>query len=308
MKFILLKISVIFFITVSIDYSLSLYLDNLYKKNEGPYANGHFNYYLNHVKVDTLFIGSSRVMNHVDTRLFSDKAYNLSHASMHIGFQAALIDVLEKERKLPKKTLFLHIEANELGDSSDKSLLEEIQYLNYYYSENDFIKSEINQISSFEFVKHWSKLYRFSGYSSLLITNPIQNINQKPLSGGFHPLMNQNFNSEIDPNFKKNFDLSNPFFKYLNHISKICKRNNIQLICFTTPYFTNEKYEFEQNKILGEILKKNNYQYLNYSSIKNQLPNLYENNSYWYDNSHLNQKGAKIFTLFLKNELKSKIN
>lgn len=306
MKSVFIKISIIAFVTALIDYSLGLYLDKLYQKNEGPYANGHLNYYLHHIKPDTLFVGSSRVMHHVDTRLFSENTYNLSHASMHIGFQAALIDVLEQQKKLPKKVLFLHIEANELGEKSEKSLREEIQYLNYYYSKNEYIKSEINKISTFEFVKHWSKLYSFSGYSSLLITNPIQNINTKPLPRGYHPLIGTNLSQELDPNFKKNFK-SHPLFNYLNHIKEVCQRNNIELICFTTPYFINEKYEYKQNEILGEQLAKKKYKYLNYSSVKNRLPYLYEDSSYWYDHMHLNEKGARIFTQLLKDDINAKI-
>ncbi len=303
MKGLILKIAVLFGIVALLDFGLSRHLDSLYKKNEGPYANGHLNYYLNHIKADTLFIGSSRTMNHVDTRKFSNHTYNLSSAAMHIGYQAALLDVLEQKNKLPSKCLLIQIEADELEKYTVQELRKDIYQLNYYYSKNQFVKSEINKISTFEFIKHWSKLYSYSGYSSLLITNPMQGINEKPSITGYAPLIGQQFSSDEQNNPEKKNKRSN-FFFYLDHIHSICKRNNIQLICFTAPYLKDDQSQFTRNSKLGEKLKKKNIIYFNYASIRKQLPKIYEDSTNWCNNIHLNESGAKIFTQILKDTLR----
>lgn len=302
MKGLILKIAVLLSIVVLLDFGLSEHLDSLYKKNEGPYANGHLNYYLNHIEADTLFIGSSRTMNHVDTRMFSNRTYNLSHAAMHIGFQAALLDVLEQKNKLPRKCLLIQIEADEIEKYTFQELRKDIYQLNYYYSKNQFVKSEINKISTFEFIKHCSKLYSYSGYSSLLITNPIQGINEKPSMTGYAPLIGQQFSSDEENNLERE-NKRNNFFYYLDHIHSICKRNNIQLICFTAPYLKDDQSQYERNSKLGERLNHKKITYFNYASLRNRLPKIYEDSTNWYNNIHLNESGAEIFTQILKDTL-----
>ena len=95
---------------------------------------------------------------------------------------------------------------------------------------------------------------------------------------------------------------------YIEEIFKICKEEKFNIILVTTPqtYIYNSIIGKEnyQERIYNNILKlKEEYDfiYLDYSH-----DNRFENNfSLFYDDDHLNEKGAKIFTKILLNDIKN---
>lgn len=90
--------------------------------------------------------------------------------------------------------------------------------------------------------------------------------------------------------------------KLFNEFISICKNNNIQLILVYAPVYT--KYtqlviNFNQsNKYFKEIALKNNLTYLDYSHCS-----ISSNKTYFYNGTHLNGKGAEVFTKMLVKDL-----
>ncbi|MFT5777429.1 MAG: hypothetical protein ACI837_000361, partial [Crocinitomicaceae bacterium] len=186
MKKIILKLLVISLIAFVYDRGLGWYLDTRYEANQGPHSNGHLNYYLHHENSDTLFIGSSRMAHHVDPEFFGDGAYNLSKNGMHIGYQAAVVDLLEQNHRLPSNVLVLHLEPEDMLLQYAEKLDADLHSLRYYYGSNDYITEEINNYSRFEFMKYYSELYRHSGNGISLIVNASQS---RPSSNGYTPIL-----------------------------------------------------------------------------------------------------------------------
>lgn len=80
----------------------------------------------------------------------------------------------------------------------------------------------------------------------------------------------------------------------------MCKANNVKLVFITTPNFrrSNPLFEKRMKEFAGNDIPVYKY---------NKKNPIYYNKDYFYDESHLNTKGAKIFTheiaLFLKDKI-----
>lgn len=302
MKNLILKILAILLIIFAFDRGISLYLDNLYQKNEMDYANGHLNYYLKHVECDTLFMGSSRTLHHIDSKRMGPSTYNLSKQGMSIGYQTAVISLLDQYNKLPRKLLIVDIPAAAMSSGSNESINEHIHHLKYYYNKNEFIHQEIQQRSKFEFIKYWLSSYRFNGNSSLLITNPIQHIGDRPYLGGYLPLKGRTMKIKVedDPNLTSRKEGEN-FTRYINEIREICKRNHIRLVFTSTPYYGRPKNLTWWTNKMEDYMQKHKINYINFQHFDDTLQ---ASSKLWSDPSHLNQKGSQIFTEIVKSKLK----
>ena len=77
----------------------------------------------------------------------------------------------------------------------------------------------------------------------------------------------------------------------------MCKEKNVQLILITPPLFDPMDGAFKERL---KQLTKNEIPFFDYN---NQNP-IYKNKDYFYDRTHLNRKGAMIFTDEIVNYLK----
>lgn len=306
MKEILIKIGIILIVVFSFDRIIAFYLDKQYEKNTNIYCQGALNIYINQIKYDTLFMGSSRMGCHIDPRKLSISNYNLSEPSMHIYFFAGVVDILDEYKKLPNKTLVLHIEPFALLESVKNQFTKEINELRYYYHKSAFIKTEIDKQNYFEFIKYKSSLYKHNGRISKLVFGPYQTTNVKISNKGFYPLNNQNnpvvLIDRPSSNLKNQKCDSSLFEQSILHINKIAKKNNINLICITSPVKNpNKNYPLLSKKI-AKILKKHSIAYIDYSK---NIPLQKSLKNYWHDKIHLNEKGAELFTEIVRNDIKS---
>lgn len=300
-----LAFKLLFFIifAYSADYILGSIIENKYLENEFHYSNGHLNYYLNEIDCDTLFIGSSRMLHHVRTPDFVGEVYNLSKARMNLGYQTALVDILNSKKKLPSKTLVVHVDMGEFFRTYETELIEDIYFLKYYYPRNEFIRAEVNKNSIFEPVKFQSKLYLFNGETSYFFTNPIQKIGFKPYYRGYHPLNRPLNESGIDTPDSIDFS-SVTFKKYLLHIDSICTINKISLKFICSPQKDYDKKKTSCKQQFETIFSELN---LNFINLWNDsiLDEKLTTDSLWADEIHLNDSGAKLFTGELKKRLRN---
>lgn len=293
MQKILVKIAVILAIVFGLDRLTAYYLDSLHEKNEMNFGDGHLNHFIKQHRADTLLMGSSRMLYHIDPSLFGPEAYNLSKNGMHIGYQAAALDLLKQHNKLPTNTLILHIEPDDLLGSSMDKIYDDIHSLRHYYGENDFITKMINRRSFFEHFKYWSELYRHNGRGLQLLTKPSQKTTLWPTENGFDTLGVRLDLTNYDCASADNDDL--PSFRgmgqFIGHIQKICKEAKIDLICITTPrYCVPTNY----NKCIDWFRRNMNHNKTPYFSYQHH--SFQDDPSLWSDEMHLNGRGAKILS------------
>jgi hypothetical protein len=300
MKKTILSIGILTLAVVLIDRTVGWYLDRRYEKNHFHYYNGHLNYFLQNERCDTLLLGSSRVLDNLDPEVFGSKTYNLAQAQRHLGWFAAIVDVLAQKGKMPRKVLIVNIEPEDFNVNGGYDLTSDIHYLKYYHGYNAFITNEINQSSRFERLKFFSALYRHNGEGMLLITNPWQGIGFLPDHKGFLPMQPGPEDSTrvmatialsqkaFSPDFK-----NTKAFHYFKHLQSLCVKHDVKLIVVTAPYYSSSVYSRKASLQLTHFLSNQKVSYLNYVvATPKQLRDL----SLWYDNKHLNSKGAQLFS------------
>lgn len=298
LKKIILLIGIIYTSNLILAYSLDIVYENNYSNTE----KGILNYYIKTQKPEVLLVGSSYVLHGLIPEKVGENCFNLSSQGTHIGYNAAIIDLLDQYNKLPTKTLILHIEPDDLYSKQTHIVSNQFTKLQYYYNKNRFIKKQIDLISKYEFIKYYLSIYRHNGHTLQLLSYILSNNSYLNKNDGFIPLnQTKNDSLRIDKTYKKylitNKKKSTKFdhntILYIDHIHTICKKNKIKLIVFSAPFYKTPKMTFDNSLELAKILKKRKIVYLNY--IQNKCEPL-KNRKYWYDNFHLKSNGAKILS------------
>ena len=226
-------------------------------------------------------------------------AYNLSYPGSNIEFHEFAIRSLLKFNKIPKVILLsVDYPMAFLPDSVLNFRLDRLYPLvKYSYINNELIaRGEKNLLMS-----HLFALSRMNKY--------IINLKQKKFmpkdtvySDGSMPISFQKPNENWDKaktikkyNSLKELKIKREAFQ---KIITMCKENNIRLILVSPPLLDSMDSEF---KARLKLLTSNTIEILECDS---QNP-IYKDKNYYYDKTHLNTKGALIFTkeitLYLKN-------
>lgn len=244
-------------------------------------------------KFDVVFLGSSRVANHIDTKLFDSLS---SKKTINLGCSGAGLNdnLLQLKLLLANNTvsnLFLQIDFNyEYQKPSNISISETMPFLNNKII-STHLKKYFNNLNKLKYIP----FYRYAvndpkiGFRELFFSL----INKKPRTNpsiGFTPKYGNNISSKesILPKSIK------PNNKVLDEISDICKKNKIKLTLFVSPLCNKTK----NMNYIAKLIEK-------YPNLIN-LSTGY-NDDLFFNCSHLNNKGARVFTTDLYNASKSQI-
>jgi len=310
MKQLLKKISFIVLILYILNLLFTIALDKMYEANYSGPQDGTLNYYLKTQKSDTLLVGSSCVLHHLIPSYFGKNTFNLSCQTRYLGYQTAIIEILNQEKKLPSNVLLFHIGPEDIHQNNRAKIMEQIHGLRYYYDSNKFIKEHIDQTSDFEYLKYYVSSFRHNGRVIELINKRIFNRNEFPKLKGFLPLspLGSNKNrlaatarkNEVDE-FYTIKTVNKEALHFILRVADICKKKKIQLIIMTSPYLDPPINILRSANYLTNFLKAHKITYLNY--LKNTPTEMLQK-KLWYDNFHLNSEGAKIFSRIVKNDMK----
>lgn len=243
---------------------------------------------------DVVFLGSSRVANHINTKLFDSLS---SKKTINLGVEGAGLNdnLLQLKLLIANNTIsnvFLQIDFNyESIDPSNISISEAMPFIN-----NDIISSHLKK----EF-KNFKKLqyipfYRYAindpkiGFREMVFSI----FNKKPRTNpsiGFTPKFGNKLSLEKADQLPDGIRQNN---KVLEDIINLCKEKKITLTLFVAPFCSNTK----------------NLDYIN--KLSERVPNLINlsknyNDSLFYNCGHLNSKGANLFTTHLYNATKNRI-
>jgi hypothetical protein len=302
---------VLLLVVVALDRLLGLGLDYIYQHNRVGEAGGKVNSYLNLPEPPYVAIyGTSRVKYQIIPDSIPVTSFNLAHKGMSLPFQAGLLSVVAQQKKL-SKTVILLADPSEFQINpfnTEKPL--DAQFLRYYYGHNEHVTSYINEISRFEGVKYLLDLYRYNGTTFNVISHFMQSRSGKKLTTGWEEMPATVQDSIITLKHKIisqklpwGKELNKANIKYLNDFVAICKANNVNLVCITTPYFYDTSETFATGrKYLDAYFKRENIPYINYLGI--QLPGL-ENPKMWHDSHHPNSEAGRIITQDLVKRLKA---
>lgn len=286
------------------DLGLSLIFDYLYKRTKTGQTGGKINYYLSSASpANILIMGNSRSLYQIIPDSIGHDVFNLSHAGMGPAFQTGLLSILIHQAKMPD-TILLHLEPYDfIGDQSNR----DIQNLKYYYGKDSLVTQLINKINPTEKYKFIFQLYRYNGRVISLVKNFIQTNNSIVSSNGYEPLFPQPSDSSntLYSSQTQGSNHNAPFnrdqFELLIDFIQMCRHQNTELICFTSPIYTSD-HEFRS--VLDSItvnLNKTEVPYINF--IDSPIELLEKRPSLWRDANHLNHNGAQIESQALKNSI-----
>ncbi len=304
-KFIIGFVLLVFFL----DYTTSKALNLLYCYNENGQSGGKVNHYVRlDPRPDISILGNSRAMHHLIPDSLSASAYSLTHNGLSFIFHAGLFDLVSSSAESGDTVVF-HLEPDELYDRV--SFYQDIRFLKYHYNRSDVIREYTSDLSPYEGIKHWLSLYNFNSISLNVVKGAIDTYLNGPSSKGF-TLLEANLSSvenvrvgaEDQTRYATDSTISaNPqTLQLLDHLIKVANEQDIKLVFFTSPvYYRPTLRQIDGCEILEEHLKRRGVFYLDFMT-KIEIQEL-SNEKMWYDASHLNSNGARVFSSQFRKEL-----
>ncbi|WAC01952.1 hypothetical protein N7U66_19250 [Lacinutrix neustonica] len=236
---------------------------------------------------DLVFLGSSRVANHIDTKIFdtlsSRKTINLGVLGASLNDNLLELKLLVHSNRI--KNLVLQLDDSyQRTNSTTMVTAGAVPFLR-----NDIIKEHIK-----DNLDNFNKLYYLPYYRYAVNAHKIgfresffSLINRKPKIDpkiGYYPMYGNNLEQPLS--LPKELVGKNPVF---DKIADLCEEHNINLIMFVAPYCSSIK----------------NIEYID--KLKQRCPEVIDfsrgyADDLFYNCGHLNHKGAQKFTkdLFLR--------
>lgn len=254
-------------------------------------------------KLDTLVIGSSHALRSIKPTVLNEKlntkAYNLSSPLMSMYGRYVM---LEKEiNRNPIKTVYFEISYNALTlDRKTLGLEGDLYVLGRFDNAFERINFFKNAFTTDEYKKVLSDVIVRSR-NSFFTHNTIKQYE----TFGYLPMPsnNQLLSDETKEKIKNtkllDTKIKEESLNYFDKIIKLCKRNNIRVILVVTP--VTEKMILEYNNLDDifsqyiDLAKEYNCEYYDFNLDKNRVK-LYSEETSFYDNTHMSDSGAEVFS------------
>ncbi len=254
-------------------------------------------------KLDTLVIGSSHALRSIKPTVLNEKlntkAYNLSSPLMSMYGRYVM---LEKEiNRNPIKTVYLEISYNALTLNRKTLGLEgDLYVLGRFDNVFERINFFTNAFPPDEYRKVLSDIIVRSK-NSFSIHNTIEQY--KTFGYLSMPSNNQLLSDEVKEKVKNTKVLDTKIkeesLNYFDKIIKLCKNNDIRVIFVVTPVTERMILEYSNlDDIFSQYIdlaKEYNCEYYDFNLDKHRKK-LYSEESSFYDNTHMSDSGAEIFS------------
>jgi len=283
----ILVFGISFFLIEKIFYLLLLVSPSLEKDNRlEKIINGKIN-------KELIVMGSSRGARNIIAGQIEDSlgisSYNLSYPGSDIEFHEFLLESLLKFNKPPKIVLLAIDDPSELLPSESIKFRFDRLYPLAKYS---YIHKEMIKRGEKDFLSNFFALSRINKYNFYIVKkhfnalDTIRDCGSMPIS---FQRKNRNFNyKSIENEYQSSNELFNKVEAFLKFQQK-CISNNIELYMIFSPNFQPHNPSFEKRLIELSYPEVSFFVYDTINSI-------YRNNSYFYDEAHLQTNGAIIFT------------
>ena len=232
---------------------------------------------------DVIILGTSRANNHFVSELFEKeglKTFNYGMSGAHL-FETSLMLKLMIERNWEIKNIIVETDLNLSNEKRDDGtfgrfmpfLHKSETITNHFKKEADF--TELYYVPFYRYIQFDEKV-GFRAWYKTLVNEPTNTL----ANNGYYPL-GHNPKANMKNNIEKLKPLRN---RYFEEIKQICKDNHINLIAVTTPMCSNVKGMgyFKKVKAL-------------YPEIK-EYEHVVEGDEYFSSCGHLNDKGARLYT------------
>lgn len=290
----LFKTMVFLFILFLLDLVFGTFLFNLYSKQK-PGEFYRISYVIDSTKADILIFGASRANHHYVPENFEKRmnlsCYNTGKDGQIILYNYAILKSVLK--RYSPKIAILDFSRDEF--EVDQQSYDRLSALIPYYQSHPEIRKIIDLRSPYEKYKMFSHIYPYNSLIFNLIMGAIESHKERKNiheQNGYIPLNESCYRqlSEDTSYGSQNLDTNkiNGFKSFI----KDCKNSNVRLFVVFSPLLVKYPHQDPSIKVAKSICKENDvpvYSFINDSSF-------YHTNFFAADGTHLNDKGARVFT------------
>jgi hypothetical protein len=257
----------------------------------------HLRYSLDSTKADVIILGSSRAHGHYVPVIVED---SLNLTCFNTGINGSfLLNNYAVYKSLVKryspKVILMDISLGELYVGTEG--YDDLSSLLPYYKKRPEIRDVILLKSKFEKLKLISGVYPFNSALLTIVEGSIRTEDLNELKG-YLPLFGSLKDSSIKHVQERDLALDTNKIKMLNAIASDCKTHNIRLVFIQSPRYTIEDQQTNVS-ILNKLTSNHNAEFWNYIN-----DTMFLKPEYFYDNAHMNDLGAHVFTKTIANRLR----
>ncbi len=293
---------------IGLDQALGLLLSRLYLHTTSGKTGGNINGILQQ-KADVLILGSSRARHHVVPAILEDSlSVSVFNAGLdgHDFLCAVMLFDLWTRAHPPPKVILLHVDPVSLLNYQRE--LERTIIFSGYFRESDRVRSILLMRGKYEWLKYLSSSYRFNGKVLPIIKNLI--MSPDPTSHGYVGLKGSpqsGVRQAVDLTRITTDEYANPFWdlklSYLAELARYSKVNGTRLILFHSPYPQEDLSTVaDWSRRLAAL--QSSYEGVEFLDLAARAHEIFVGRAdLFWDKSHLNSKGAEIFSTLLAAEV-----
>mgnify|MGYP002517982146 FL=1 len=261
-------------------------------------------YTVEKVTADVVVVGSSKASHHyipeMLTRHLGMTAYNCGRDGCFFLYQNCIVNML-LDRYKPKMILW-DIQPGSFTDRNTAEEYQNFRYLTPYYHSSHWAKSYIDSESKKMPLRMMSEMY---GYNSKLPSFIVPFVlHRSSVMKGYIPLESTGYNYPVMKCEKPNAtgEVSNEYLKLLDETLKRCHKEGVDIRLFISPVYSvkNTLTQKAERKI-SRIAAGNHVHCSDFCSS----PVFMRDSTLFKDASHLNDKGARVYTEQVLKELVS---
>lgn len=263
---------------------------------------GHFA--INDVSTDIVIVGSSRAAHHYVSTMIADSlgcsVYNVGRDGCFFSDNLCVANAI-LDRYSPKK-IVLEV----ANDCLDEGVKTSVEGMFPYYWKYDYIKNVIDTEIGWQApIQLSSKLYAYNGNSFKLIGYGLKGLlcgrTADPLKG-YAPLP---YVEKRVPLELKESEVSGAHIisdlkcKQLKNLLEKANKKGVEMILICSPVFKKTMGNSESKEVLKKLCEEAGAEYYDYSSEQ-----IFLDHPEWFkDGTHMNNKGALVYTRMVIREL-----
>lgn len=258
-------------------------------------------YSIDSTKSDILILGSSRANHHYIPKIFEDSlhlsCYNTGRDACFIIYQLAVLKSVVK-RYTPKIVIYdlIPYDFLNINDNYDK-----LDFLLPYYKTHIEIKNLLDNYRKYEPIKTISNIYPYNSSIFYFGRNSKKDLiieNQR--EGYIESQREWNYPRTDEKETADPFEYNQQKIQALKEMILTCKQHNIQLFFVVSPYYQNINQRLKKIiQITNDLAKTEKIPFWDLS----QDTVLINHGKLFFDVSHLNSNGAKIFSNIIANKI-----
>lgn len=255
-------------------------------------------YIIDSLHTDILIFGSSRANHHYVPEIFESRlhcsCFNAGKDGNYLFYGYALFKSIV--RRYNPKLIIFDLRPYELGYIVSE--FDRLSLLLPYYEDNPDIQRVVNLRGPFEKEKHLSAIYPYNSLIFQIARGNMGSSKEKDLKlKGYIPLTKTMKYEKIMMDQNKVI-LDNDKIDLLKDIISTCKSKKIDLVFVYSPVW---KITTNNIKTIPDLCRQEGAHYIDLSNDSTFL----NNPQYFEDLTHLNDKGARIFTNLLIDKILS---